>query len=272
VATIWQILVEFLFRLTLGVGVAMGVTSPRLVTSGFYRVHLWVLMGVNTLAALAVFSGRATPAYAGQEVAWREQLIAAIAAAVLSYVGAVIWMYEGRTSGKVALWFVVVCALVALAAAPEVGGSQTVGERAFRLADQVTSGLLMGFMTAAMLLGHWYLNTPTMQLEPLKRLIALLAVAIVLRMAVSGFGTALLFQAVAVEGAAVSLPPLWGPFLALRWLAGLLGTLVMAGMTWQTLKVPNTQSATGILYAGMILAFIGELTAALLSAESPFPL
>jgi hypothetical protein len=46
----------------------------------------------------------------------------------------------------------------------------------------------------------------------------------------------------------------------------------MAGMTWQTLKVPNTQSATGILYAGMILAFIGELTAALLSAESPFPL
>ena len=70
----------------------------------------------------------------------------------------------------------------------------------------------------------------------------------------------------------VTLPPLWGPFLALRWLAGLIGTLVMAGMTWQTLKVPNTQSATGILYAGMILAFIGELTAALLSAESPFPL
>ena len=60
-------------------------------------------------------------------------------------------------------------------------------------------------------------------------------------------------------------------FLALRWLSGLAGVLVVAWLTWQTLKIPNTQSATGILYAGVILAFIGELTSQLLSAGARYP-
>ena len=48
-----HILLEFLFRLTFGVAAAMACTSSRDVTSGFFRIHLWVLLGVQTLAALA---------------------------------------------------------------------------------------------------------------------------------------------------------------------------------------------------------------------------
>ena len=57
--------------------------------------------------------------------------------------------------------------------------------------------------------------------------------------------------------------------LALRWLAGLIGILGLAGMTWQTLKIPNTQSATGILYVAVIFAFLGELSSQLLLIEAP---
>jgi len=49
------LLTEFLFRLTFGVASAMAITSPRDVTSGFFRIHLWVLLGIQTLAALALF-------------------------------------------------------------------------------------------------------------------------------------------------------------------------------------------------------------------------
>ena len=56
--SIWQILVEFLFRLTLGIAVSMGVTSSRLVTSGFFRIHLWVLMGICTFAVPAIYTTR----------------------------------------------------------------------------------------------------------------------------------------------------------------------------------------------------------------------
>jgi hypothetical protein len=60
--------------------------------------------------------------------------------------------------------------------------------------------------------------------------------------------------------------------IALRWLAGIVGTAVLILMAWQTLKIPNTQSATGILYVAVITTFLGELTSLLLSAGTAYPL
>jgi hypothetical protein len=59
--------------------------------------------------------------------------------------------------------------------------------------------------------------------------------------------------------------------VGLRWAAGIVGVAILTWMAWQTLKIPNTQSATGILYVAVITVFIGELCGLLLSAETPFP-
>ena len=48
--------------------------------------------------------------------------------------------------------------------------------------------------------------------------------------------------------------------------------LRMIWMAWRTLDIPNTQSATGILYVAVLGVFIGELTGLLLSADSAYPL
>jgi hypothetical protein len=121
-----------------------------------------------------------------------------------------------------------------------------------------------------MLLGHWYLNTPTMKLEPLRRLIVLLGVAVCSRAAVVSGGLWLeVTRQLAQSDASLTTFAL---FVALRWLAGIISVLGLAWLTWQTLKIPNTQSATGILYAAIILAFIGELTSQLLSAEALYPI
>jgi hypothetical protein len=244
----------------------MAATSSRDVTSGFFRVHLWVLMGLQTLAALAVYSSIPAENSSTAAALGYRQLALAVVAAVTSYVGAVIWMYEVRWLGKLAIVIVAAAALagcclppLALAAKPVIP----------QLADRVTSGLVLGLVTAAMLLGHWYLNSPTMKLAPLKRLIVLLAVAVVLRIAVCGAG-AWLLASHETTAAGMSFTT-WALFLALRWLAGLVSVLGLAGLTWQTLKIPNTQSATGILYAAVILTFIGELTSQLLSAETLYP-
>jgi len=189
----------------------------------------------------------------------------AVVAAISSYAGAVIWMYERRLAGKVAIAIVAACALGGCALPVITAAGKPI---ALQLADRITGGLLLGLVTTAMLLGHWYLNTPTMKLEPLKRLIVLLGAAIALRVGVSATGG---WLEVAAHSASGGLPESWWLFVLLRWLAGVAGVLVMAVMTWQTLKIPNTQSATGILYAGVILAFIGELTAQLLSAQAMYP-
>jgi putative Ca2+/H+ antiporter (TMEM165/GDT1 family) len=55
--------------------------------------------------------------------------------------------------------------------------------------------------------------------------------------------------------------------LALRWLAGLVGLPVLLVMSRKTLDIPNTQSATGILYVACLAAILGELTSQLLHAS-----
>jgi hypothetical protein len=255
------LLADFLFRLTFGVAVAMAVTSSRQVTSGFFRVHLWVLMGLQTLAALAVYSIHPPPKSPAAEIT-NLQLAFAVTATLTSYFGAVIWLYERALAGKIALVAISGLCLAALAVgAPKANFS-------FQVVDRASSGLLLGFVSTSMLLGHWYLNTPTMKLEPLRRLLLLLAIAVLARMVVSGAGAWL--EATHVANSS-ELPQSWTMFIALRWLTGLFGTLILTGLTWQTLKIPNTQSATGILYAAVILTFIGELTSQLLSAETLYP-
>lgn len=257
-----QLLVQFIFRLTFGMALAMGVTPPKLVTSGYYRVHLWVLMGLNTLAALAVYSNRDTE---GSEY-WTLLFVLSIGITIASYVGAVAWLYERTRVGIAVLYGIGLAALVAAALATDWKPSATEFDYALGLLDLASGGWLLGVTMAAMLLGHWYLNTPSMELVPLKRLVLLMALAIALRTAVSGAG---LWLNVAygdpLDAVAVT-------FIAMRWLSGLLGTATMALMTWYVLKVPNTQSATGILYAGVILSFIGELTSQLLSVGTLYPL
>ncbi len=257
--SIAQLLVQFIFRLTFGMALAMGLTPPKLVTSGYYRVHLWVLMGLNTLASLALFSNR-TYEY------WGVVFGLAIGLSVVSYIGAVMWLYERWQIGQFLLYLIALGGLLAAILATSWDDAATTTGIVLGILDLASGGWLLGVTMAAMLLGHWYLNTPTMELVPLQRLVLLMAVAIAIRTVVAGIGLSL--QVTYAEPLQYTL---W-IFIGLRWLSGLLGTAMLALMTWQVLKVPNTQSATGILYAGVILSFIGELTSQLLSVQMLYPL
>ncbi len=259
-----QLLIQFVFRLTFGVALAMAITPSKHVSSGFYRVHLWVLMGLNVFAALAVYSQ--TETLADVLTNWRLPFALAIALCVLCYVGSVIWLYEKPDLGTAVIVLVAAAALLAAMFATPWGNTNTALGITLAVLDLASSGVLMGVTLSAMFLGHWYLNTPTMELMPLKRLVIFMTCAIATRTIVSGTGLAL--QATPGQ----PLDTVFWIFVAFRWLSGLLGTFTLALMTWYTLKVPNTQSATGILYAGVILAFLGELTSLLLSVDYLYPL
>jgi hypothetical protein len=249
------ILTQFLLRLTFGLALSMAITSPRLVTSGYFRNHLYVLLGMNVLAAL---------------VAWRApdqfSIWPPLAAAVLGYAGAVAWLYEKPKVGRTLLTLVAIAGIsgawLATPAETSAAADSPVAT-ALRWLDAPTSGLLLGSTLAAMFLGHWYLNTPTMELAPLERLVLLAGAATAARAIVCGGGLALEIEQFGMPQPA---------FIALRWLSGLVGASLLFVMTWKTLKIPNTQSATGILYVAVIAVFLGELTSQLLSARALFPL
>jgi hypothetical protein len=264
-----ELLAQFLLRLAFGLAVGMSITSPQKVASGFFRNHLYVTLGLTTLSALVLWQ-----LYGGAAV------FAAIAA-ICSFVGAACWLYEAKWVGMKLIWAVALSSLLAAVSAQMIAKETVISPNMpsatavlislktlddFRLASIVTSGLVLGITFAAMLLGHWYLNAPGMELAPLRRLLGAAAVSIVAQAIVVGAG---LVMELSHRGA-VRLD--WLLFVVLRWSFGICGVLALLGMAWRTLKIPNTQSATGILYVAVIGVFVGELTGLLLSSESAYPL
>jgi hypothetical protein len=259
---IMALLTQFLLRLSFGMAIAMATVSPRQVTSGYFRNHLYVILGLTSLASL--LSRAAAPAAFG----W------ALATATLSYVGAVAWLYEKRTFGIVSLVILAITALAGALSITDVPDGIVSNEQipftitklalVLRIVQTITSGVLIGITMAAMLLGHWYLNSPGMELRPLRKLLVAMAIAVIAQAVVCGIGLSL-------ENAIRSLSTQDWLFLTLRWSFGLIGVIILIWLTWQTLAIPNTQSATGILYVAVMGVFVGETMSLLLSAESVYP-
>ena len=247
------ILAQFLLRLAFGLAIGMAVTSSRQVSSGFFRNHLYVTLGLATLAAL-VLAKLSAPAV------WL-----AGGAAVFSFAGAACWLVEAARPGKGMLWLVAASTFAAALLAQTTPALSEV-PALLRSVAVANSGLVLGLTTAAMLLGHWYLNAPGMELAPLRRLITLAAVAVVFQALLSTVGL------IAELSYATHVSAGWLLFVLLRWSFGIVGVLALLWMARETLKIPNTQSATGILYIAVMGVFVGELTSALLSAESAYPL
>lgn len=237
-----RLLIDFLTRFGWGLAIGLVLTPAAVVPAGFFRVNMLVVMGLATFAALLAHS-------AGPAGVWP----LAAAAAVGSWMGSVAWLGEKQRAG---IGFCVACAAI-LAAATVV----PLAAAPLAAAVALLSGLVTGLTVHAMLLGHWYLNAPGMRVDALRRAIdvALLAWAARLVAAVAEAAPGL--TAVLTRTDATSLA-----LLSLRWLAGLVGLPVLLVMSRKTLDIPNTQSATGILYVACLAAILGELTAQLLAA------
>jgi hypothetical protein len=244
-----SILVQFIFRLSFGMALGMALTSPRQVTSGYYRNHLYVLLGLAVLATMVALGGND-----------RLTLAPPLSAAILSYVGSVLWLYGKPRAGIAALLLISAVCLWGAWQATAWPPSGSTLETTLSALDPVSGGLVLGFTMAAMFLGHWYLNSPGMAIGPLERLIVLLGAAVCLRALVEAAVLAVELRTTMLAGDQIL-------FLALRWLSGIFGAFALAVMAYRTLKIPNTQSATGILYVCVIATFLGELVSLLMTVQ-----
>ncbi|MEX1042199.1 MAG: hypothetical protein WDZ51_16325 [Pirellulaceae bacterium] len=257
-----EILVEFLLRLAFGFSICLAFSSPRDIEADFFRFQAWVIMGICAVAAAVVTMGLATPDADAISTSRHSLLLGLLwGACGAAYFASIVWLYRRLWLGRLLL---IVQALVTLAASAAMLPAWDLNPQGLSIwgADFITGGMLLGSTTTAMLLGHWYLNNPGMKLAPLERLVGMMGLAIVARALLCGFGVAVVFS----EMGQTELV-----FVTLRWLWGLIGLFVLTFMTWQTVKIPNTQSATGILYVGMIGVFLGELSSQLLSQGLGLP-
>ncbi len=254
---------QFTLLLSHGMSLMWCLMPRRQVTSGFFRIQCLVVLGLCVLAALA--AGQLSPDATDSSL--RNLTVirgSALLAAALAYVGSVLWRLDARSAGTGCLFGVFAATLVGLIALIPGLSAMSFETAALNLASFWTSAAAVGGATTGMLLGHWYLTAPSMSIEPLKKLAHLFLAALVARLVVSLW--CWLRAGDAVQGSL-----LW-TWWSLRWIAGILLPLALAVMTDRILKYRNTQAATGVLFAGVILVFLGEMSAALLYAELRRPL
>jgi hypothetical protein len=244
-----RLLVDFLCRFGWGMAAALAITPAALVPAGFFRVNLLVVLG---LASVAAFLARA-------EAPGPVWMLAA-GAAVVAWIGSIAWFGE-RTQAGMTLCRVAAALLAAATVLVSAPAGVPASAGAPAAAGALVSGLVVGLTVHAMLLGHWYLNAPGMSVAALRRMID---------WALAAWGVQLVLSLAALAVDPAGLRPMGGTataLLSLRWLAGLVGLPVLLVMSRKTLDIPNTQSATGILYVACLAAILGELTAQLLLAS-----
>ncbi len=243
-----NLLLDFLCRFAWGLAFGLVVTPATLVPAGFFRVNLLVVMGLCTFAALVAGSSDAAGAW-----------IVAAAAAVVAWMGSVAWLGEKRRAG---IAFVFVCGGITAGMTAWLAARS--GEPgAVRAVGAIVSGLVTGLTVHAMLLGHWYLNAPGMRVDVLRRVTWIAVAAVAAQILIAAAGSPRLLP-VAADPASIAM-------IALRWLAGLVGLPILLLMSQKTLEIPNTQSATGILYVACLAAITGELAAQLLQTRTHWP-
>ena len=260
--------VLFLFLAHLGVGIVFTlVLVGKQAGVKFFRFNA----GFAAVLLLVALAMRPEPVRLGtdaQGVALA--LLLTATAAVLVY-----WATIGRVLARLRpiwVWTAVLAgggALVAQGLAAAGGGLPA----ALTAASFVTSAALLGGTSTAMILGHWYLVLPSMDVSLLQSVVRFHIGSTALRIVVVAAAVWWGIAAAELPGVPFDryILSIDGVFFWQRVLFGLLGPVVLAYMTWETAKIRSTQSATGILYVDFFTVIVGEVLAKYLLVATSVP-
>lgn len=259
----------FLFLVHLGIGITLVlVWVGREAGVKFFRFNA----GTAALLIAIGFALRPeTETPGGLYTAATAALLVAEAALV------VYWATIGRMLAKIRpalAWTAVIAGLVAVTLqAFDVSRGAPGLMPLLTVASFLSSVALLGGACGAMVLGHWYLVVPSLDVAHLQSIVRLHIGSTVVRVVV---------VAAAVMIAITTWEPgvpnferyifsVDGIFFWQRILFGLGGPVVLSYMTWETAKIQSTQSATGILYVDFFTVIVGEVLAkyVLLSTRVP---
>lgn len=252
---------QFCLELSFGLLLALAFVPKAPVGLLFYRI-------MGTAAMLPLLGALlAPPLVAG--VAWTDPAVLCAGLGLALYP-----VYSGPVRG--ARWGLGLGLALAATAAALIAGlvragvpsDGTLGLAAF---SALATGAVAGSVALAMVLGHWYLTVPNLQVRHLVRLNRVTVGAMVASLVAVALSCALAGDL--RDGAQRSLFDAWGLFhLGTRVAVGLLLPLLFAWMTASSLRFGNTRSATGILYASTVLVLIGAAVSISLQDSYGLPL
>ncbi|MFQ5603243.1 MAG: hypothetical protein ACE5HS_08235 [bacterium] len=178
---------------------------------------------------------------------------------------------------KVFLLSILACGLAGLvnyaASYYQMSTSQAV-EPVLFITNDVSSALILGSVLASMITGHWYLVQHNLNINALNRSSVIFVFSVLFRLVVMVFSMLFYWKFGSQTNVFeyIANLNLTGYLLIGRFVIGLFVPLVFAIMVWKAAKIHSTQSATGILYATIVLILIGEAFAKFLYYATGIPL
>ena len=255
----------FLFLSHLAIGIAFTlVFVSRHAGVKFFRFNAG-LAAILLAIALAFRYGAFGPVDAEQSVVeWAGNLALVCAEAAL----VVYWATVGRTLAGIRPAVVAVAVggglLAVVLQAAAVSADRALPVQVLTMASFLSSAAILGGACTAMILGHWYLVIPSLEVSHLQSIVKVHIASMLVRVVVVG---AAVFFALATwqPGLGPSfrryITSVDGIVFWQRVLFGLAGPAVLSYLTWETAKIRSTQSATGIHYVDFFTVVVGEVLA-----------
>jgi len=171
-----------------------------------------------------------------------------------------------RRAGRIVLTAAIVIGIGAvLGTARLADTSGSAGALVVLTIGGVLGGLLMASINDAMVLGHFFLMIPGLPVDALKKAGRFTAAVILARIVWLGL---VLWQWDGAYDLLFGHELIW---MSWRICFGLVGPLVLLLMVRDTVKLRNTQAATGLLYVAVGFALMGELAAVYLEMQTGIP-
>ena len=266
--------VLFLFLVHLGVGIAVTlVLVSREAGVKFFRFNSG-LAAILLAVALAF-----RPARDAGGLGASAAVLVALAIAEAAIV--IYWATVGRMLASIRPALVAIAtisgAVAVVVQALAIASDRALPMQVLTVASFLSSAALLGGACTAMILGHWYLVIPSMQVSHLQSIVKVHIVSMIVRVVVVG---AAVFLAIATPfpgqpGLGFDfrryVMSVGGIFFWQRVLFGLFGPALLSFLTWETAKIRSTQSATGILYVDFFTVVVGEVLAKYLLLATRVP-
>ena len=144
----------------------MWLLMPRKeVTDGFFRIQMRLVLGLAVLAVLMLQTSESSDISALKLIPAVRHIM--IGVSIIAYVGSIIWALGRRVPGTAfVITIALACCYALLLHSDMYHGPAS---RAHYLLSAFSTSAVVGSMVTGMLLGHWYLTTPTMSINPLPR-------------------------------------------------------------------------------------------------------
>lgn len=255
---------------------ALAIPPFSKVERGFYKstASVYLASALMTTVGIGMLAWRANPAMSTTRL-WIVCALWIVFCSLFALYVVTLWTDHvilrarafslGLLAGLIA-----VSALVLLLRPPTFGAIAAVAY----IITAITSAMVLGLVSGAMMFGHWYLIDLGMDVEYLRSFIRLIGAALVADLIAMALALALLalFGGRGGISAIVDLFDNHLMLFAMRVVLGPIASIVLTWMCWQTLKIPQTMAATGLLYIALMSVVVGEMLGRFILFRTAVPL